>query len=348
MSGGTLPGVDLDTLASWARDALPEMQSPFTGTVIAGGRSNITARVTGRDGTEYVVRRPPLHSVLPTAHDVGREHRIIHALGPTAVPVPAALARCDDPTVLGAPFYVMRFVEGVVLNDAATADATLDLPARQRAGASLVDALVALHDVDPDAVGLGDLAKKDEFVARQLRRWHRQFEQSRQRDVPAVDRAHDLLAANIPTQRESRIVHGDFRLGNCVVGTDGAIRAVLDWELCTLGDPLADVGYVLATWARPGDERAADLAAPSVLAGFAERDDLLARYAARSGRDVGDVDYFMAFSFWRLACILEGVYARLLSGAQGDTSVDPASFRRRVEDNAELAEAHAARFAARG
>jgi aminoglycoside phosphotransferase (APT) family kinase protein len=348
VAGGSPAGVDLDALASWAHDSLPEMVPPFTGATIAGGRSNITVHVVDAAGGEYVVRRPPLHSVLPTAHDVGREHRVIHALGPTPVPVPEALGHCADDAVLGAPFYVMRFVPGIVLNDAATAESTLDLGARRNAGMSLVDALVALHAVDPDAVGLGDLAKKEDYVARQLHRWHRQFEQSRQRDVPAVDRVHDLLAAHVPPQRESRVVHGDFRLGNCIVGDDGDVRAVLDWELCTLGDPLADVGYVLATWARPDEQRVADPGAPSVLAGFAERDELVARYAAGSGRAVGDVDYFVAFSFWRLACILEGVYARMLTGAQGDATVDPEGFRRRVEDNAALAEEHAARFATRG
>ena len=340
-------GVDLDALAAWAADALPSVTPPLTGSVIAGGRSNITVHVVDAGGNEYVVRRPPLHSVLPTAHDMGREHRIIHALGPTPVPVPEALALCSDTDVLGAPFYVMEYVDGIVLNDAAITEASLDLPARARAGASLVDALVALHAVDPDAVGLGDLAKKEDFIARQLHRWHRQVEQSGLDDLPAIARVHDVLAANIPPQRESRIVHGDFRLGNCIVGDDGAVRAVLDWELCTLGDPLADVGYVLATWARPGDGQSADPDVPSVLPGFAERDDLVARYSAGSGREVADVDFYVAFAFWRLACILAGVYSRLLTGAQGDTDVDPAAYRRRVDDNADLAEQHAARFSGR-
>ena len=347
MPGESPTGVDLAAFAEWAAGALPHLTPPLTGSVIAGGRSNITVRVVDANGAAYVVRRPPLHSVLATAHDVGREHRIIHALGPTPVPVPDALAMCTDADVLGAPFYVMRFVDGIVLNDAATAEATLDVAARGRAGASLVDALVALHAVDADAVGLGDLAKKEDFIARQLHRWHRQIEQSRQRELPAVDRVHDVLAANIPPQRESRIVHGDFRLGNCIVGDDGVVRAVLDWELCTLGDPLADLGYVLATWARPTDERVADNNSPTVLPGFAERDELAARYSAGSGRAVDDVDFYVAFSYWRLACIIEGVYARALAGAQGDTGVDPEIFRRRVDDNAQLAEEHAARFAGR-
>ena len=348
MAESSPAGVDLDALAAWARVALPRAVPPFTGQVIAGGRSNITVHVVDARGTQYVVRRPPLHGVLPTAHDMGREHRIIVALGPTDVPVPDALAMCTDPDVLGAPFYVMAYVEGTVLNDAATAEAALDIEGRGRASATLMDALVALHAVDPDAVGLGDLAKKDDYVARQLRRWHRQFEQSRQRDLPSVDRVHDLLASRIPPQTEGRIVHGDFRLGNCIVGPDGALRAVLDWELCTLGDPLADVGYVLATWARPHDDRMADSNAPTVLPGFAERDELLARYATASGRSVDAVEFYVAFSLWRLACILEGVYARARAGAQGDTRIDPEVYRRRVDDAAALAEEHATRFAAQG
>ena len=280
--------------------------------------------------------------MLPTAHDMGREHRIIAALGPTAVPVPDALAYCDDVDVIGAPFYVMSYVEGIVLHDDATAVAELDGAARAHSGESLVDALVALHAVDVDAVGLGDLARRDELVARQLKRWHAQFEASKTRDVPAVDRVHELLAARIPPQTESTVVHGDFRLGNCIVDHTGDVRAVLDWEICTLGDPRADVGYVLATWAEPGDPLRADDHNPTLVPGFTTRDVLLARYADRSGRDVTAIPYFVAFSFWRLACILEGVLARHLSGARGGgADVDLDYFRRRVESCAQLAEEYA-------
>ena len=288
------------------------------------------------------MRRPPLHGVLPTAHDMGREHRIIAALGPTPVPVPDAIAYCDDADVIGAPFYVMSYVDGIVLHDDTTALAELDETARAHSGESLVDALVALHAVDVDAVGLGDLARRDELVARQLKRWHAQFEASKTREVPAVDRVHALLAARIPPQTESTVVHGDFRLGNCIVDDGGDVRAVLDWEICTLGDPRADVGYVLATWAEPGDPLRADDHNPTLAPGFTTRDVLLARYAERSGRDVSAIPYFVAFSFWRLACILEGVLARHLSGARGgDGDVDLDSFRRRVESCAQLAEEYA-------
>jgi aminoglycoside phosphotransferase (APT) family kinase protein len=334
-------GIDLESFSRWALTALPEMTPPFTADVIAGGQSNITARVRDAAGREVVVRRPPLHGVLPTAHDMGREHRIIAALGPTSVPVPEAIASCDDADVIGAPFYVMSYVEGIVLHDDEIAVAELDVDARRHSGESLVDALVALHEVDVDEVGLGDLARRNEFVARQLKRWHRQFEASKTREVAAVDRTHDLLAARIPPQIESTVVHGDFRLGNCMVDRAGEVRAVLDWEICTLGDPRADVGYVLATWAEPGDPLRADDHNPTLAPGFTTRDALLARYADRSGRDVDAIPYFVAFSFWRLACILEGVLARHLSGARGEGGVDLDYFRRRVDSCAQLAEEYA-------
>jgi aminoglycoside phosphotransferase (APT) family kinase protein len=335
-------GIDLDSFASWAATALPHTTPPFTAEVIAGGQSNITAHVRDATGGELVVRRPPLHGVLPTAHDMGREHRIIAALGPTPVPVPDAIAYCADADVIGAPFYVMSYVDGIVLHDDATALAELGEAARAHSGESLVDALVALHAVDIDAVGLGDLARRDELVARQLKRWHAQFEASKTRAVPAVDRVHGLLAARIPPQTESTVVHGDFRLGNCIVDRSGDVRAVLDWEICTLGDPRADVGYVLATWAEAGDPLRADDHNPTLAPGFTTRDVLLARYAERSGRDVGAIPYFVAFSFWRLACILEGVLARHLSGARGgESGVDLDYFQRRVESCAQLAEEYA-------
>jgi aminoglycoside phosphotransferase (APT) family kinase protein len=337
----TPTGIDLESFSRWASTALPGTTPPFTADLIVGGQSNITAHVRDAAGAELVVRRPPLHGVLPTAHDMGREHRIIAALGPTPVPVPEALAYCDDADVIGAPFYVMSYVDGIVLNDDDTAIAELDMDARFHSGESLVDALVALHAVDVDAVGLGDLARRDELVARQLKRWHSQFEASKTRDVPAVDRVHELLAASIPPQTESTVVHGDFRLGNCIVDTAGEIRAVLDWEICTLGDPRADVGYVLATWAEPGDPLRADDHNPTLAPGFATRDSLLARYAEGSGRDVTAIPYFVAFSFWRLACILEGVLARHLSGARGEGGVDLDYFRRRVDSCARLAEEYA-------
>jgi aminoglycoside phosphotransferase (APT) family kinase protein len=244
--------------------------------------------------------------------------------------------------VIGAPFYVMSFVEGVVLHDAETARTELGVPARAHAGTSLVDALVELHAVDVDAVGLGDLARRDELVARQLKRWHRQFEASSTRPVPAIDRVHTVLASRIPPQTESTVVHGDFRLGNCIVDHTGDVRAVLDWEICTLGDPRADVGYLLATWAERDDPVPSDLDNPTSVPGFATRGDVLERYAARSGRNVDAMPYFVVFSLWRLACILEGVLSRALAGARGGDDEGVDALRQRADNCATLAEEYAA------
>jgi aminoglycoside phosphotransferase (APT) family kinase protein len=338
------PGIDVERLAVWAREALPGFRPPFTAEVIAGGRSNITARCHDADGQAFVIRRPPLHGVLATAHDMGREHRIIAALGPTPVPVPDALAFCPDPDVLGAPFYAMSYVDGVVLNDTATAEAALDVDGRHTAGTSLVDTLVALHGVDVDAVGLGDLARRDELVRRQLKRWYQQVRSGSTRDLPGIGRVHDLLAARVPEQLESTVVHGDYRLGNTIVDRTGAVIAVLDWEICTLGDPMADVGYMLATWTERDDHLGWDPHMPSVAPGFATREQLLARYADRSRRDVSDIAFFLAFSYWKLACILEGVYMRMLQGARGERGddTDADAMRDRVDACVTLAEHHAA------
>jgi aminoglycoside phosphotransferase (APT) family kinase protein len=341
-------GIDLGSFARWAATALPDLTAPFTAELLAGGQSNITARVRDAAGRDVVVRRPPLHGVLPTAHDMGREHRLIAALGPTAVPVPVALALCNEPEVLGAPFYVMSHVDGVVLHDDTIATRELDAAARGRAGASLVDALVELHAVDVDAVGLGDLGRREDLVARQLKRWFTQYTNGKWRDVPAIERVHARLGERIPPQHDSTVVHGDLRLGNCVVDHDGRVQAVLDWEICTLGDPRVDLGYTLATWSEPGDRLRSDDQNPTLAPDFATRDELLARYADRSGRDVDAIPYFVAFNFWRLACILEGVVARHLSGARGDGSgaseAEVETLRRRADSCAELAEEHAARL----
>jgi aminoglycoside phosphotransferase (APT) family kinase protein len=313
-------GLDLSVVGPWLEGNVAGAVGPFEATLIGGGRSNLTYAVAGADGRRMVVRRPPLGHVLATAHDVAREHRIIHALGPTDVPVPAALALCTDVSLNGAPFYVMSFVDGVVLDAPAKAE-SLDPATRARASEELVDTLARLHAVDVDAVGLGDLAKRDGYVERQLRRWQRQWADSRTRDLPAIDEVAERLSARVPPQREVVIAHGDYRFGNCLTDAcTGRINAVLDWELCTLGDPLADVGYLGVYWTDPGTSggRGND---PSGGEGFPRYSDLLERYARRTGRDIDGIDYYVAFQSWRLAVISEGVYARYLHGAMGDQGV---------------------------
>ncbi|HEV8373406.1 MAG TPA: phosphotransferase family protein [Actinomycetota bacterium] len=318
MSGAAgAPGIDRDRVTAWLQAEVGGVRPPFRFQLIPGGHSNLTYRVSDAAGAAYVLRRPPLRGVLPSAHDMAREHRIIAALAATAVPVPAALGLCEDPAVTGAPFYVMAHVDGVVPRDEATVAAAMDERARAAAAASLVDALVALHQVDPDRVGLGQLGRREGYLERQLGRWKRQLEQSRTRELPALDEVHRRLAASVPAQvGPARIVHGDYRLDNTILSPAGRVLAVLDWELCTLGDPLADVGLLLVYWNQPGDVLPLG-SAPTALPGFPARAGVAAAYAARSGRDLGQLDYYLAFGYWKLAVILEGVHARYAAGAYG-------------------------------
>jgi aminoglycoside phosphotransferase (APT) family kinase protein len=314
-----IPGIDLEGVTAWFQANVAGVRPPLAVHQIAGGRSNLTYRVDDAAGTSWVLRRPPLHGVLPSAHDMAREHRVMAALAGTPVPVPATFGLCQDPLVTGAPFYVMGYVDGVVPRDEATVAAGLDVPARGRAADSLVDALVALHRVDPDRVGLGQLGRHHGYLERQLARWQRQLSQSRTRPLPALDEVHRRLAANLPAQvGPARIVHGDFRLDNVVLSPAGRVLAVLDWELCTLGDPLADVGLLLVYWAEPGDRTLPLGSAPTVMDGFPDRAALTRAYATRSGRDLSRLDTYVAFASWKLAVILEGVVARHATGAYGE------------------------------
>lgn len=320
-----VPGVDVERVTAWLEQHVADVRAPFSFEVVSGGHSNLTLEVTDAAGRRLVLRRPPLKRVLSTAHDMGREHRIISALGPTDVPVPPTLGYCEDESVNGAPFYVMEHVEGAILHDRDRAEQALDPAGRRRAGESVVDVLARLHAVDPDAVGLGELGRKEDYVARQLRRWSKQYEQSKTRELPEIEEVRDRLADAIPEQGPATIVHGDYKLGNFVHAPDGEVVAVLDWEICTLGDPLADLGYLLVTWV---DDEAQDLrlGSASLAEGFPRSDELVARYAEQSGRDVSEIDYYVAFSAWRLACILEGVYSRYMAGALGEPPAEAQAF----------------------
>jgi aminoglycoside phosphotransferase (APT) family kinase protein len=319
-SATVIHGIDIDRVTVWLTEHIDGATAPFEFTLITGGRSNLTFTVTDANGTKYVLRRPPTGAVLATAHDMAREHRIISAVGKTAVPVPPALGVCTDESVNGAPFYVMGFVDGVVL-DSADKGAVMTPEHRRSAGLHLIDVLADLHAVDVDAVGLGDLAKREGYVERQVKRWSTQWEKSKTRELPAVDEVARRLAERMPVQQGVSIAHGDYRFGNVLTDTEhGRIAAVLDWELCTLGDPLADVGYIGVYWADPGAQqlRPND---PTGIDGFPAYAELLERYATRTGRDLSEIDYYIAFGSWRLAVISEGVYARYLHGAMGDQGI---------------------------
>ncbi|MFN3258234.1 MAG: phosphotransferase family protein [Ilumatobacter sp.] len=332
-------GINLDNVSAWLDANVGDLSSPYDFKIITGGRSNLTYLVTDGNGTRFVLRRPPTGSVLASAHDMVREHRIISAVGKTDVPVPRTLGVCEDLAVNDAPFYVMSFVDGMVLDDASKA-LGMSVEQRRAAGEHLIDVLADLHAVDIDAIGLGDLAKREGYIERQVKRWTTQWEKSKTRELPAIDEIARRLAANLPTQVGVTIAHGDYRFGNCLVDTDAAkVVGVLDWELCTLGDPLADVGYLGVYWSDPGEEqlRPND---PTGIEGFPTYSELLERYANRTGRDLTNIGYYVAFSSWRLAVISEGVYARFVKGAMGDQEIEPEileNFRVGVERLADAA-----------
>ena len=314
-----LPGIALEPVSRFFASEVPGGDAPLAFELIAGGRSNLTYRVRG-EGRDWVLRRPPLGHVLPTAHDMAREFRVLSALRDTKVPVPRTVALCTDTEVNGAPFYVMEYCPGVILHE--------DLPEgfaeteSERGGIAraMIETLVELHRVDYEAVGLGEFGRPDGFLARQVRRWSQQWERSKTRELPAIDALIDLLNRNLPESPPASIVHGDYRLGNMALDVDvpDRIVAIFDWEMATLGDPLTDLGYALMYWAEPGDPPnplTFGAREPYTLrAGFPNRQELVDAYARASGRDLSGIAFYQALAFYKLAVIAEGIYARFLKG----------------------------------
>jgi aminoglycoside phosphotransferase (APT) family kinase protein len=317
MAEDALEGIDRSGVEGWFEANVPEVTPPLGFERISGGRSNLTYSVTDAAGGRWALRRPPLGKGLTSAHDVGREHKVISALAPTAVPVAPTVGMCEDETVNGAPFFVMDFVEGPVLRTQAAAVESFEEGDRHEIGERVADTLVRIHEIDPDDVGIGDLGRKQEYVARQLHRWHGQWEKSKTHDVPLIDDVHARLVARVPDQGPATIVHGDYRLDNMILAPSGEIAAVVDWELCTLGDPLADVGMLIVYWAEDGDELIPLADMPTTAPGFPGRDEVKALYAERSGRDLSEIDFYVALGYWKLGVILQGIIARVAKGQYG-------------------------------
>ncbi|MFK0152726.1 phosphotransferase family protein [Streptomyces sp. NPDC090493] len=312
MSPDHPPGLDLDRLRGLLDRERPGLVTgPLTGRLIEGGRSNLTYAVS--DSTsKWVVRRPPLGHVLATAHDMRREHRVINALYPTEVPVPRPVLLCEDEDVLGAPFYVMEFVDGTPYR---TSGQLVPLgPERTRnAVLSLVDTLVELHAVDPAEVGLADFGRPEGFLDRQLRRWGKQLDASRNRELAGIDELHATLGRRLPESPAPTVIHGDYRLDNVLIGDDDRIRAILDWEMSTLGDPLTDLG-LLVMYSLPLGAPDSPVSTTAEAPGHPEPRELVERYAARSGRDVSNISWYTAFAWFKLAVILEGIHYRYTQG----------------------------------
>lgn len=316
-----VPGLDLGALRAYLDRETPGLvEGELSARVLAGGKSNLTYAVSDASGATVVVRRPPLGHVLATAHDMAREHRVITALHDTAVPVPVTHACCEDEAVIGAPFYVMEHVAGTPYRQASELVA-LGAERTRAISERMVDTLVDLHAVDPRAVGLEDFGRPEGFLARQVKRWGTQLEGSRSRDLAGADELYAALTRGVPADQPPAIVHGDFRLDNLLVGLVGGevgrdeVRAVLDWEMATLGDPLTDVGLLvvyqqLARLGAGGDLITDVSEAP----GYLPLRELLARYAERSGRDVSDLGFYVGLAYYKLAVILEGIYYRHTQG----------------------------------
>ncbi|MEV0606039.1 phosphotransferase family protein [Polymorphospora rubra] len=308
-----LPGLDLARLREHLDRQAPDLVTgQLRADLLVGGRSNLTYAVT--DGTSrWVLRRPPLGHVLATAHDMTREYRVLSALGPLGFPVPPTVLLCPDPAVLGAPFYLMGQVEGVIHRDPAELERLG--PDRVRALVlALVTTLADLHAVPPAQVGLADFGRPEGYNDRQVRRWKRQLDASRSRDVPGIEQLHGRLAAAVPACGAGTIVHGDFRLDNVLVGPAGEIRAVLDWEMSTLGDPLSDLALMLIYAGRPMPVDGGLTRPALAVAGHPDPTEIAAYYARRSGRDTGGLRWYLAFAAFKLAVILEGVHYRYVQG----------------------------------
>ncbi len=314
-------GADPAVVGPYLATALTDdLWSSCTVELIAGGKSNLTYRVDSPAGSA-VLRRPPLGHVLPTAHDMVREHTVMSALAGTDVPVPRMLHLCTDAAVLGQPFYVMERVEGHVCRVDLPAGYA-DQPAQRRAvGEGLVDVLAALHDVDPASVGLGEFGRPEGYLERQVRRWVKQWDATRIEGHEALDALADELAAAVPATQRHTVVHGDYRLDNTILDptTPGRVAAVLDWEMSTLGDPLADVGILLGYWSQADDTGARTEAlvvpAATVLEGFPTRAEVAERYAARTGLDLTPLPWYAAFAAFKLAVVCAGIVARVRGGA---------------------------------
>lgn len=330
------PGLDTTAVTAWLMGLGLGAREPIRFQRIGQGQSNLTFRVDDASAQTWVLRRPPMGQLLASAHDVAREHRILRALEPAAVPTPAVVGFTDDPVITDVPLLLMEHVEGRVISDSTVVGA-MHPRVRGSIGRSLTSALAAIHAVDLDATGLSTLSSHQPYAARQIKRWRLQWEQSRTYERPQVESLADRLEAAAPPHEELTLVHGDFHLLNVIVdGEIGEVRSVLDWELCTLGDPLADLGVLLAYWSDSGDASGSALA-PSTIAGFPSGAQLAHDYGTLTGRDLETLPFWHALALWKVGVIAEGVRRRAsrdrrnaLGGTLSASLVD--SFFRRAED----------------
>lgn len=340
MSKQIAEGYDIPAVENWVKENVTSLTPPFNWTRLEGGHSNLTYQLQDANGKEAVIRRPPQGELLPKAHDMSREWSLISALGPTAVPVPEAIGFCESPDVTGAWFYIMGLIDGRPLYSREETEAWVPENKRVTLAHSFFDALADLHSLDPDEIGLSDLGKKENYVGRQLKTWYRSWNSSiepAQLDDPRAHELQQFFMDNMPDQGMARVVHGDYGLHNCLIGADSKVAAVVDWEISTLGDPLADLAYALNPWPETEEERASNFGGAGA-SGFPMRSELAQRYAERTGRNLDKLDYYIGFNRWKTAAILHGVYARYKAGQKSSDGIDMDEMRERILNSLDLSE----------
>ncbi len=338
---GDLPGYRVKDVEAWIAGNVAGLTPPFKWTKLEGGHSNLTYKLEDEEGRVAVIRRPPEGQLLPKAHDMSREWALISSLADTPVPVPAAHGFCESPDVTGAWFYVMGWVNGQPLYTAEDTERLVPEAEREKTAFSFIDVLADLHSVDPDAVGLGDLGKKDSYVARQLKTWYRSWTASIEDAKHDDERAHELqryFLENVPEQGPARVVHGDYGLHNVLIGPDHKVAAVVDWEISTLGDPMADLAYALIQFPDPRDQAFTQEGTSTSVPGFPSREVLAKRYADKTGRNIDMLDYYIGFNRWKGAAIIHGVYARYMAGKKSTEGVDLERLFERMNHSMTLAE----------
>ncbi len=344
-----LRGLEVAPLSAWLQDNIEGTTPPFSFDLVAAGASNLSYVLSDAQSNRWVLRRGPVAARLATAHDMSREWRAITALAAVeGVPVPMATAFCNDTAVTGATFYVMEYVDGQILRNLTTVEETaLDAAACKLASDSLVDVQVALHQVEPAAIGLDNFGHEGDYVERQLHRWLRQVDQSTHSPSPTLLELGERLGALNPgPQAPTTLVHGDYRFDNVVLGADHRVAAVLDWELCTIGDPVADFFWSLLYWADPDDKVVCIPNSPTLHPHFVRRADIARSYSERSGFDLSAAHYFHAFGYWKMACIITGVLARIKRGAGGGMRVDQShrGIQKMIDNYLEYSRLHLAQF----
>ncbi len=349
MTSKIAEGFNIPAVEAWIGSHIKNLSPPFRWTKLPGGHSNLTYRLTDVQDRQAVVRRPPLGELLPNAHDMTREWAIISSLGSTSVPVPEAWGLCEDISITGAYFYVMELVEGHPLYT--IADNMERVPQEKRVvlAHSLFDVLADIHSLVPDDVGLGNLGKKDGYLSRQLKTWYRSWTSSiepAQFDDRRAHKLQEMMLQHMPEQGMARIVHGDYGLHNCLIGKDHTVVAVLDWEISTLGDPLADLAYALNPWGEPDDPVVLDPENAAMAPGMPSRSEIAERYSKRTGRSIDHLDYYVGFSRWKSAAIMHGVYARYIAGQKSSDGVDLDAWKKRISTCLETAEHAISRYVA--